>query len=330
MASQIPVSATPTDPYQWHESVLSTRSLSYVSAMADNESPNSPRGSISRTTSRFFGPQTRKNTLTSISDMPDAEVLEMHRARQESITTAIPSLPDAVADSPLFRLPRELREVIYGYILTSPLGFNFPPDNISRYVDPSILRTSRIIYAEAAPVLYSTNKLIFSHPSDANIFRHSIASPLSYKISTLILRVKNIDARLWTSYFNSTTAERSLVKDYPSIRHLYLRFRGHRVQTFFSHEQNALHWLRDAKFQEVIVSVRKCVAVSVKVELCVKTPQDWDTGAWPAAVCRALVEQDRATTVATAAVRELSPKPLRKGEYVSLYGVWVKLETEGT
>lgn len=231
-----------------------------------------------------------------------------------------PQLPSSVAHCPLFHLPRELREVVYAHVLSSHLGIQFPSTKQDRQIHPELLRTCRLIYAETAPLLYAANKLIFSHPSDANMFRHALASDSSSALGTIIFRVKKDDTRLWTSYFNSTSDERSLVRDFPDVRHLTIRFRGLRYQPLASQEQNAAHWLKDAKLQEIIVSVRKCVPHgTVKVELCVRVPDGWLPASWHWAAVRAAVDQE-----------EGRQHELRKQDYLWIHGVWMRLETEGT
>ena len=329
------------DTHQWHESVLSTRSLSYVSMAGD--SPLTP------TRAGFSIPPTRKSTLASIDDYSDSEILAMTQTIQ-----APPPLPPSVANSPLFRLPLELREHIYLHLLHSALGFNFPSDHSSTACTPSILRVCRAMHAEATPLLYTTNKLIFSHPSDANMFRRALASELSTYLSTIVLRVKNTDTKLWTHYFNTHAAERSLVRDYPHLRTLFVRFRGPRFQPLFSAEQNAVHWLRDPKLHELIPSVRKCVP-DVRIGICVRVPEEWDMKAWDKAVERTVrdgVQQQSAHGGGGgAAPWGFVPRPVGEGQrageetgqeeasvdvyrgkngYAWIWGVWIKLETEGT
>lgn len=249
-------------------------------------------------------------------------------------TTSIPTLPYTVANSPLFRLPRELRESIYATLLTSSLGFSYPTDTLSRSISPSILRVCKHIYTESAPLLYSSNKLIFSHPSDANMFRHSLASETyAGEATSMILRIKNSDTRLWTSYFNSTTEERSLVKDYPRLKTLFVRFRGPRYQPFLTPEQNAGHWLKDSRLQEIIVSVRKCVP-DVRVELCVKVLSDEFTQeTWERAIVRIVAEHERRradTALALDNGESIMIKLNKVENYIELYGVLIRLETDGT
>lgn len=331
-------------PFTWHESVLSTRSLSYVS-MAGDPNSNSP------TRAHFSIPSSRKSTLHSVDDYSDSEILTM----TQTIQPPPPSLPRSVANSPLFRLPLELREQIYLHLLHSTLGFNFPGDHPSPVLPTAILRTCRAIHDEAAPLLYTTNKLIFSHPSDANMFRRALASDLSVYLGTIVLRVKNTDTKLWTSYFNSHSPERSLVRDYPHIRTLFVRFRGPRFQPLLSGEQNGVHWLRDPKLHELIPSIRKCVP-DVRIGICVRVPEEWDMKAWDKAVERTVRDGIQQQTAhgggGGAAAWGTVPRPQAHGQgqaqeqeqaqvgevdvhrgrggYAWIWGVWIKLETEGT
>ena len=100
--------------------------------------------------------------------------------------------------------------------------------------------------------------------------------------------------------------------------------------------------------QEIIVSVRKCVP-DVRVELCVKVlAEDFSTEAWEKAVGRVVAEQerhfgDRVVVVGGGGAGgpadqedgmegvEAKVVRLRRVEnYVELYGVLIKLETDGT
>jgi hypothetical protein len=247
------------DPYQWRESVLSTRSLSYVSTFDALESSMRPS-------------TLRKNTLTSISSSLAEDDQDFHDA-----LTQVPSsdnLPPSVSNSPLFRLPRDLRLQIYSLLLTSDQPILWPTDHASHSLDPQLLRCCRPIYEEAAHVLYQTNTLTFAHPSDANMFAHALSNrSFACLIPHITLRVRSNDTRLWTGWFNTNAAERSLVRDLPGLRRLTIRYRGPRWQPTLNEKANADLWLKDPKFQEIILSVRKCVA-EVRLLLCVRLPDE--------------------------------------------------------
>ena len=90
--------------------------------------------------------------------------------------------------------------------------------------------------------------------------------------------------RLWTGWFNSNSQERSLVKDYPNLQSISIRYQGLRYDRRFTEEQNAHLWLKDSKLQEVVLSVRKCNISArggppvVRVALCVVLPEDIKKG----------------------------------------------------
>lgn len=245
------------DPYQWRESVLSTRSLSYVSNMDAAEA--------------MLRPSTlRKNTLSSITSSYADEDFQ-------DALTQVPSadaLPPSVSSSPLFRLPRDLRLQVYSHLLTSPQPIHWPIEHQSHSLTPQLLRTCRPIYEEAAHVLYQTNTPTFAHPSDANMFAHALSNrSFACLIPHITLRIRSNDTRLWTGWFNTNAAERSLVRDLPGLRRLTIRYRGPRWQPSLNEKANADLWLKDPKLQEIILSVRKCVA-EVRLLLCVRLPEE--------------------------------------------------------
>lgn len=344
-----PPGPAPTDPYQWRESVLSTRSLSYITVMDEHEimssgvmAPNSPRRMISRNPSWQFPNfnHTRRNTLMSISSLGEDEEaliigqpqLQQQQQQQQQrrrphtaerrgrkdggqgieegdwaetgeldeqlspeptsqpMTPHLgapppPRLPDSIASSRLFSLPLELRQIIWSYALSpsdSTLEISWPSTHLSVGLQPQLLLTCKAIYEESAEILYTTTNLSFAHPSDANIFRRVLASQaFSSLLPHFTLRIRSHDAKLWTNYFNSHSAERSLVRDFPYLRSLTIRWVGCRYDRRYTEEQNAHLWLKDARLQEVILAVRKCGgegsgggAPVVRVSLCVVLPED--------------------------------------------------------
>lgn len=173
------LSAMPMDPYQWRESVLSTRSLSYLSTADALGSPGLTTQSRSGSLS-YFTNRARRNTIDSDSDYD----LEMSgTGAEERELNAIPELPDSVANSVLFTLPREIRDRIYSFSMTTQnfVPIEWPPLSygvIPYGIQPQLLRTCRIIHEEVAPLLYSLNIMTFHHPSDANMFVRAFASTL--------------------------------------------------------------------------------------------------------------------------------------------------------
>jgi len=316
---QPPPGPTPTDPYQWRESVLSTRSLSYISMVHDDTNgPSSPRSRVTMMrNSSFTFPNfnhTRRNTLMSISSLgedEDEETLEIGgRRRRSDIAehaedaiqgSLIPAygdgprcqspsqeekemIPGSIANSPLFCLPRELRQLIWSYALSPSdpdVAIPWPSTHLSSHLQPQLLRTCRVIYEESVEILYTTTNLSFGHPSDANMFRRALASQAyAMLLPHFTLQIKSTDAKLWTGWFNSNSQERSLVKDYPNLQSITIRYQGLRYDRRFTEEQNAHLWLKDSKLQEVVLSVRKCNISArggppvVRVALCVVLPDD--------------------------------------------------------
>src|SRR5579871_3133400 len=87
-----------------------------------------------------------------------------------SSESEVEMLPKSVATSPLFRLPRELREIIWSYCLVGQWPILWPSETNDTGLAIQLLSVCHTIYNEAAPILYSNNTLNFQHPSDANMF----------------------------------------------------------------------------------------------------------------------------------------------------------------
>jgi len=273
MASHRPSAIAPTDPYTWRESVLSTRTLSYIS-QADLGSPGHPPGSSSNTQSRHgsaahpFRAPTRQNTMDEGSEYG----LEMTRTRR---LDDISELPDSVAKSRLFSLPREIRDRIYLFCLTAHEGENVEwpnmPDARPAYMAPQLLRTCKLVYAEAVNVLYTSNRLSFAHPSDANIFVRAISSPIA-TMTFLNLHVRAQDTRLWMPYLTSTDHARSLKADYPSLKELIIRYKSNKWQTALPVEANLRHWSEDQRLDEMIKGLGHVFYPVETTELPASTP----------------------------------------------------------
>lgn len=246
------LSAHPNDPYQWRESVLSTRSLSYLSVAADATRSRS----VSGTTAHLL----RRNTdMTDDSDYS----LEME-------LNDIPELPDSVAESPLFLLPREIRDRVYAFCLTAEdnLPVEWPTPHKACHLQPQLARTCRIIHDEAAPLLYTLNLLTFHHPSDANMFVRAIASPsFAPHTSQLNLHIRAQDTRIWMSYLTSRDSKRSLEADFPHLRQLHIRFRSNKWNHSHTPEANLKAWSDDSRLDEIIDGVRNVYLPSGSAQL---------------------------------------------------------------
>ncbi|KAF2770892.1 hypothetical protein EJ03DRAFT_349921 [Teratosphaeria nubilosa] len=239
------------DPYAWRESVLSTRSLSYLSN-ADT-----------------FGPPSRRGTLHSLgldSDADDdlmmAGTSNHNPMHEERMLDGIPELPESVAESLLFTLPREIRDRIYAFALTSqelPVEWPPLPGMAPRHgIQAQLLRTCRIMHREAAPLLYSSNLLMFHHPSDANMFARALADPVLARkyVQHVSLQIKAGDTRLWMPFLTSTREERGLKADFPGLRQLEVRYRSNRWNQHQSVEQNLKTWSEDLRLGEIVDGLR--------------------------------------------------------------------------
>ena len=248
------ISVTPQDPYSWHESVLSTRSLSYLST-ADALSHSIGALPRSRHTSVSLPhPPTRESLKENDSDY-GLEMREMRDACDYAAEDEESGLPRTVARSHLFKLPRELRDRIYGLCLTSQHGspVEWPMAWKLYLIQPQLLRTCKLIYDEAAPLLYTLNNITFHHPSDANMFVRAFAPPeLARQISTISLHIKAQDTRLWMPYLTSRDAYRSLREDFPSLQLLNIRFRSNKWHNALTPEANIKLCYEDSRLSEII------------------------------------------------------------------------------
>ncbi|KAI6878792.1 hypothetical protein KC360_g6747 [Hortaea werneckii] len=252
----------PVDPYEWRESVLSTRSLSYMSN-ADFFASASRSASLSH-------PSQRPRRDTQTSDGSDLVMGNTHDDGPHNSdnpnpnSSSIPQLPSSVAGSFLFTLPREIRDRIYTFCLAAdngtPVEWPLAPGGKNLCsLQPQLLRTCKIIHDESAPLLYSLNHLVFHHPSDANMFVRALASPpLARRFTTVVsLHIKATDTRLWMPYLTSTDSKRSLRADFPQLREIHVRYRSNRWNHSVPPEQNIRGCVgEDGKLEELIDGLR--------------------------------------------------------------------------
>lgn len=252
------LSATPNDPHQWRESVLSTRSLSYLSTDPQS-SPSLHYAAGNQPRSRSTSLNQRRPPTHLTIDMADDSDYGIEMAHHDTELRDIPELPDSVADSPLFSLPREIRDRIYGFCLTANAGVpvEWPTQWKTYGLQPQMFRTCKIIYDEAAPLLYTLNNMTFHHPSDANMFVRAISSPhLARDISNLSLHIKAQDTRLWMPYLTSRDHSRSLKADFPTVRNLSIRFRSNKWAHNLPPEANLKIWSEDSRLDEIVDGLR--------------------------------------------------------------------------
>jgi len=274
MASNRPPATIPTDPYTWHESVLSTRTLSYISQAdalgSPGHAPNSSFHTHSRNSSaaHTFRAPTRQSTMDDGSEYG----LEMSRTRR---LEDIIELPDSVARSRLFSLPREIRDRIYLFCLTARAGecVEWPnmPQARPLHMVPQLLRTCKLIYAEATSVLYTSNRLSFAHPSDANMFVRAMSSPIG-TVTFLNLHIKAQDTRLWMPYLTSADKTRSLKADFPSLKELVIRYKSNKWQHALPVDANLRHWADDLRLDELIKGLGHVFYPVDNTELPASTP----------------------------------------------------------
>jgi hypothetical protein len=127
-----------------------------------------------------------------------------------------------------FSLPRELREKIYAYALSTPHIIPWPSATLRTRLSPQLLQTCRTIYHEATPLLYSLNGFQFHHPSDANMFLFNYNPEIiRANVKRIHLLIKDREVRnLWTFWLGSTMPGRSLGGDYPNLTRLDIRLRS--------------------------------------------------------------------------------------------------------
>lgn len=199
-------------------------------------------------------PPTRQSTMTE-SDYG----LEMAEGERDTDLENIPELPESVAGSPLFTLPREIRDKIYMFCLTR--SDSLPVDWLEPCkedeLQPQLLRTCKTIYREAAALLYTRNIIAFHHPSDSNMFARAMACPtLSRKVANVCLHIKAQDTRLWMPYLTSNDPHRGLRSDFPELRELNVRFRSNKWQHNLSPEHNLRLWNEDSRLDEIVDGLR--------------------------------------------------------------------------
>ena len=143
-----------------------------------------------------FMPESLSSGSSCDVDMIDTPSSSRALAKSRRLSKGTPALADSPQSSPiassfslLLSLPRELRDRVYRYalVLDRPVCWPHPPffkGNIAH----GLLTTSRQVYKETAPVLYSANKFLFSHPSDITMFRVVASSEYSEKITCAYVR----------------------------------------------------------------------------------------------------------------------------------------------
>jgi len=193
---------------------------------------------------------------------------------EDDLGVAAPGLDKSVASSPLFRLPRELRERIYSYCLSFRYPTLWPADRCSSALQVQLLRTCRTILNEAAPLMYAANMLHFQHPSDCNMFLWAHNPDLGRLVSKIMLQLKDRDVRpLWTPYLGSTTTHRSLLNDYPRLQTLHVKYKSSFILVLGGTlEERFRRWDGDRHLRDLCLSLegRTPEGCDVKVLVCTR------------------------------------------------------------
>lgn len=207
----------------------------------------------------MYRPPTRRNSAMSESDYGGG--LEMAQARRLDEIGEMEEVPESVSRCLLFTLPREIRDRVYAFCLMArereavewPVGGADKGSGRRSGMAPELLRTCKIVAAEATRALYAENRLAFFHPSDANMFVRAMASPGHTRhLAHLLLHVRAQDTRLWMPYLTSTDLTRSLKADFPNLRDLGIQYRSNKWQAALPVEANLRHWSEDGRLDELI------------------------------------------------------------------------------
>jgi hypothetical protein len=170
---------------------------------------------------------------------------------------------------PLFMLPRELRDRIWEYALTSPDHLTWPCEHFQHNLATSLLRTCRTIYRESVPALYTKNTFLFTHPSDLNMFISLMDRAHVRQIAHLVLRMRDRDARLWTSYLGSTVPYRSLMHDVRALKSLDIRYRSSFRARLPAEPQSFHRWVTDSGIENLVGILQGRTGEAVVRVVCV-------------------------------------------------------------
>lgn len=187
------------------------------------------------------------------------------------------NIPEAATS--LFRLPREIRDKVYQYILVSPGFCAWPIEDMRsreerpKAISPTILRTCHTAYEEAAPILYHRNTFGFDHPSNCNVFRCIMDRNYAQSISSVIFRIREKDRSLWKAYFSSTDPIRSLKCDFPNLSKMGIWIRPTSWwQPNVNTESNFERLLEHPRLQELGMSLEQTTEADVRILCSIRIP----------------------------------------------------------
>ncbi|KAL1637891.1 hypothetical protein SLS56_000448 [Neofusicoccum ribis] len=217
---------------------------------------------MSGTPSSSPTPKSAPSTPSSTTPPPPVDIAMTDAAPADHSTQDL--LP-----SSLHRLPPELRERVYEHALRSHTTIWWPPATVSTPgIATQLLTTSRTVYREAVSVLYATNRLMFTHPSDANMFVHIFSPEYARLVTSVCLRIRDRDVRLWSAYLSSTSPHRSLAADFPRLKSLWVFYRSN----FWSPRaidimESFYRWLDDPALREICLNLEERVPEGVNIKL---------------------------------------------------------------
>lgn len=270
----IPLSpSTPTPPIVLPSQPASkpqtaaTTPLSATSSSSSAPGSSSPKTPTQRTPSHLTPTTARTQTTTF---HPAGPLAPLTSSSSTTSTATTPQPP-----SPFFRLPRELRDRIYIYVLTTPTALLLPTENPSFGLSPALLRVSRQLHAEAGPLLYKLNRFTFSHPSDCAAFRALADADCAADIASVALRVKERELRLWMRYLASTDRDYAIAADLPNLRYLVVFLRQSWWVGAVDPEINLRQWLHNGKVKSLCKGLEgRLPGAEVTVVCSLRVPEE--------------------------------------------------------
>lgn len=275
----LPVPATPTlsqaapkstpPPTTHHSSPESSRYTSAPAAVSTSirtQAAPTPAGPVASPSLRNSSSPSSCSTA-----VPAKDSTATTHSRTPSPTRSSSTQPSCA----LFRLPRELRDRIYAHLLTAPTALLLPSDAQSLHLTPALLRTCRQLYSEATPLLYSLNRFTFAHPSDLAAFRSLSDALHSPALTSVALRVRERELRLWKRYLEGADRSYCVAADLPHVRHLVVFLRQGWWSAATDVEANLRAWLQNARVRALCKELegRLPRAAEVTVVSSVRVPE---------------------------------------------------------
>jgi hypothetical protein len=221
-----------------------------------------------------LSPETVPSEYSYAASNEEEHQLHSTELDEEDAPMTASEMDKSIASSPLFRLPRELRERIYAHCLSARYIIFWPTTHLSAGLQPQLLRTCSAILQEAAPLLYSTNTFQFHHPSDCNMFLWAHNPDLGRLVTTMILQARDKDVRsLWSPYLGSTSMSRSLYIDYPHLQTLHVELKSNFMSILQgSLEERFRRWDGDRQLRDMCMALdgRTPEGCDVRILVCTR------------------------------------------------------------